>query len=89
MNQTSPSESGLNQALAQARPGRLDLVLYCAGHYNEMRATGFDLADMNRHMAINYTGALNLLDALLPGALPLLPLTDCPVRPCATTSALV
>lgn len=46
--------------------GPLDLVVYCAGHYREMRATGFDLAEMNRHLAINYTGALNLLDALLP-----------------------
>jgi NAD(P)-dependent dehydrogenase (short-subunit alcohol dehydrogenase family) len=46
--------------------GPLDLVVYCAGHYREMRATGFDLAEMNRHLAINYTGALNVLDAVLP-----------------------
>jgi NAD(P)-dependent dehydrogenase (short-subunit alcohol dehydrogenase family) len=46
--------------------GPLDLVVYCAGHYREMRATGFDLAEMNRHLSINYTGALNVLDAVLP-----------------------
>jgi NAD(P)-dependent dehydrogenase (short-subunit alcohol dehydrogenase family) len=46
--------------------GPLDLVLFCAGHYRAMRADAFDLADMHRHMAINYGGALNLLDALLP-----------------------
>jgi NAD(P)-dependent dehydrogenase (short-subunit alcohol dehydrogenase family) len=46
--------------------GPLDAVIYCAGHYREMRATGFELTEMNRHLAINYTGALNLLDAVLP-----------------------
>ena len=46
--------------------GPLDLVVYCAGHYSEMRADAFDLAEMKRHLAINYTGALNLLDAVLP-----------------------
>ena len=46
--------------------GPLDLVLFSAGHYRAMRADDFDLADMHRHMAINYGGALNLLDALLP-----------------------
>lgn len=46
--------------------GPLDLVLYCAGHYREMRAADLDLADMERHMAINYTGAVNVLNAVLP-----------------------
>lgn len=46
--------------------GPLDLVLYCAGHYREMRATDFKLAEMQRHLAINYTGALHVLDAILP-----------------------
>lgn len=51
------------QILAQ---GPLDLVLYCAGHYREMRATGMDLADLRRHFDINYLGALHLLDAVVP-----------------------
>lgn len=49
-----------------ARHGRLDLVLYCAGHYKAMRATEFDLADALRHQAVNYVGALHMLDAVLP-----------------------
>lgn len=46
--------------------GPLDLVLYCAGHYSEMRATGMDLADLRRHVDINYLGALHVLDAAVP-----------------------
>lgn len=42
------------------------LTVYCAGHYQAMRATDFDLAQAHRHLAVNYGGALNLLDALLP-----------------------
>ncbi|MEO7335539.1 MAG: SDR family NAD(P)-dependent oxidoreductase [Caldimonas sp.] len=45
---------------------RIDLAMYCAGHYHAMRATAFDLADALRHNQVNYVGALNLLDALLP-----------------------
>ena len=46
--------------------GPLDLVLYCAGYYKEMRATQFDLANMLRHNQVNYVGALYLLSAVLP-----------------------
>ena len=46
--------------------GRLDCVLYCAGHYHAMNATRIDLPDMLRHNQINYLGALNVLDAVLP-----------------------
>lgn len=52
-----------DQILAQ---GPLDLVLYCAGHYREMRATDMDLADLRRHVDINYLGALHVLDAAVP-----------------------
>jgi NAD(P)-dependent dehydrogenase (short-subunit alcohol dehydrogenase family) len=44
----------------------LDLAVYCAGHYHDMRATQFDLTDMVRHNQINYVGALHMLDAVLP-----------------------
>lgn len=54
------------QILAQ---GPIDLVLYCAGHYHEMRATSLDLADLKRHMDINYTGALHVLGATVPALL--------------------
>jgi len=49
--------------------GPLDLVLYCAGHYREMRATALDLADLQQHLAVNYSGALHVLDAVLPALL--------------------
>jgi NAD(P)-dependent dehydrogenase (short-subunit alcohol dehydrogenase family) len=43
-----------------------DLVFACAGHYKPQRATEFDLAEMKRHIDINYTGALHVIDAVLP-----------------------
>ena len=46
--------------------GSLDVVLYCAGYYKEMRAAEFDLAGMLRHNQVNYVGALYLLAAVLP-----------------------
>lgn len=49
--------------------GRIDLVLYCAGHYRAMRATTFDLDDALRHQQVNVTGVLYLLDAVLPALL--------------------
>ncbi len=44
----------------------LDVAVYCAGHYHDMSATQFDLADMLHHNQINYMGALHMLDAVLP-----------------------
>ncbi len=49
--------------------GPLDLLMYCAGYYRELRATEFDLAEMLKHQQVNYTGALYLLDAVLPALL--------------------
>mgnify|MGYP001555702492 FL=1 len=46
--------------------GPLDLVLYCAGHYHDMRATAFDLDEVLRHQQINTLGALHVLGAVLP-----------------------
>jgi NAD(P)-dependent dehydrogenase (short-subunit alcohol dehydrogenase family) len=46
--------------------GGIDLTMYCAGTYTAMRATGFDLEIAQRHMRVNYDGALLLLDAVLP-----------------------
>lgn len=54
-------------ARAMTAQGPLDLVLYCAGHYRELRATAFDLGEMQDHLATNYIGALNVLAAILPG----------------------
>jgi nucleoside-diphosphate-sugar epimerase len=63
------TDRGALQAATQrivAECGRLDLALYCAGHYNAMRATAFDLDDALRHNHVNYVGALHFLDAVLP-----------------------
>jgi NAD(P)-dependent dehydrogenase (short-subunit alcohol dehydrogenase family) len=49
-----------------ARHGRIDLALYCAGHYKPQRATAYDLDEMLKHQRINVTGAYHLLDAVLP-----------------------
>lgn len=51
------------QRHAQAAPA---LVVYCAGHYRAQQATSFDRWEMERHLAVNYRGALNLLDVVLP-----------------------
>jgi NAD(P)-dependent dehydrogenase (short-subunit alcohol dehydrogenase family) len=45
--------------------GPLDCVVYCAGHYNAMRAFAMDVDDMARHIDVNYMGALYLLEAVV------------------------
>lgn len=55
------------QVRDQAHQGRIDMVVYCAGYYKPMRAQDFDLGEAMRHQAINYDGALHVLDAVLPG----------------------
>ena len=54
-------------ALQAAGWGPWDLVLYCPGHYRAQQATPFDLADLQQHLAVNYQGALHVLDVVLPG----------------------
>jgi len=57
------------QAAAQqvvALQGGIDLVMYCAGTYEAMRADTFDLDVALRHVQVNYVGALYMLDAVLP-----------------------
>lgn len=49
--------------------GPLDCVVYCAGHYQAMRADAIDLPDMMRHVDVNYLGALRVMDAVLPALL--------------------
>ena len=49
--------------------GPLDLVCYCAGHYQAMRATAIDLPDLLRHHQVNTVGALHVLEAITPAML--------------------
>jgi NAD(P)-dependent dehydrogenase (short-subunit alcohol dehydrogenase family) len=58
--------AGAAQAVQGFAGGTPALVVYCAGHYRAQRATEFDLAEMQRHLAVNYQGALHLLQAVLP-----------------------
>jgi NAD(P)-dependent dehydrogenase (short-subunit alcohol dehydrogenase family) len=54
----------LRQVLALR--GRLDLVLYCAGDFRAMQAQDFCLEEARRHLEVNYTAVLYLLDVVLP-----------------------
>lgn len=45
--------------------GAIDLVVYCAAHYQALNAKAFDLEDMMRHLQVNYVGALKLLDVVI------------------------
>ncbi len=56
-------------ATSALQGGPLDLVCYCAGHYQAMRATAMDLDDLLRHQRINTEGALHLLHAVTPALL--------------------
>lgn len=58
--------SAAQQLLATAP---LDLVCYCAGHYRPMSAHSLDLAELLQHQKVNVTGALHLLDAVVPALL--------------------
>lgn len=64
-------DAAVVRATAQAIQARqpIDLVFYCAGHYRELRAQDFSLQEMLKHQSINYVGALNVLDAVLPAML--------------------
>jgi short-subunit dehydrogenase len=44
-------------------------VVYCAGHYQALRADAWSLDEMLRHQQVNYVGALHVLDAVLPALL--------------------
>ncbi len=59
----SAVKSTAHNLLAQ---GRVDCIVYCAGHYHAMDASNMDLDDLLRHNQINYLGALYLLDAVVP-----------------------
>lgn len=64
---TDPASArGAAQALLAWAGQAPDLVLYCAGHYRAQHATAFDLDEMERHLAVNYVGALYVLAAVLP-----------------------
>lgn len=48
------------------RHGRIDLTVYCAGHYSAMGARNFDLDEALRHQRVNVDGVLIWLSLVLP-----------------------
>jgi short-subunit dehydrogenase len=46
--------------------GSIDMVVYCAGYYTAQTANAYDVHSMQTHLSVNYTGALLMLDAVLP-----------------------
>lgn len=59
--------ASVNAAAQRVEAGGLpNLVLYCAGTYQPLRATAYDLAQMLQHDEVNYRGALRVLGAVLP-----------------------
>ena len=61
--------AGVAAAFELLAQGPLHCVVYCAGHYQAMRADHLNLTDMKRHVDVNYIGALHVLDAVLPAML--------------------
>ena len=62
----------VEQASAQVQAwcgGAPALVVYCAGHYQAQRATALNLPELERHLDVNYRGALFLLAAVVPAML--------------------
>jgi short-subunit dehydrogenase len=59
-------QAAAEQLLAQ---GPLDCVVYCAGTYTAMRANHLNAPSMQHHMDVNYGGATQVLQAVLPSML--------------------
>jgi len=49
--------------------GPLDLVVYCAGHFQAQSVGDFQLDEMLRHQEVNYLGALHVVHAVMPSLL--------------------
>jgi short-subunit dehydrogenase len=61
---TASVEAAWNQLLTTA--GRPDIVMYNAGAYDPMGAAEFDLERTRRMMDVNFTGALHVLQHVIP-----------------------
>lgn len=69
MDVTDRSAVGAAYATLRREHGVPELAFACAGHYRAQRATAYSLAEMKRHLDVNYVGTLHLLDVLLPDLL--------------------
>jgi short-subunit dehydrogenase len=60
-------QAGVKSTAAQLiQEGGLDLVMYCAGIYQPLRAQELSSAIMAQHMQVNYIGAVYVTEAVLP-----------------------
>jgi NAD(P)-dependent dehydrogenase (short-subunit alcohol dehydrogenase family) len=60
-------QAAVNLAAEQLqKTGALDLVMYCAGVYQPMRAQELNSEVMAQHMNVNYLGAVYVTQAVLP-----------------------
>ena len=66
---TDPTAQRIAHKKIVQRFGGLDLAILCAGTYSPLRADQFDLATMNHHFTVNFTGVLHGIDAVLPAML--------------------
>jgi len=64
VRQPESLQSAVNE-LKNTQPS-LDLVVYCAGYYQAMRAQTLSLEQCQMHFEINYQGVLHCLQAVLP-----------------------
>jgi short-subunit dehydrogenase len=63
-------EAGVKKTAQQLiADGGLDLVMYCAGIYQPLRAQELSSAIMAQHMQVNYIGAVYVTEAVLPAML--------------------
>ncbi len=63
-------EAGVQAAAQQLIVGGgLDLMMYCAGIYQPLRAQAMSSAIMAQHMQVNYIGAVLVTQAVLPAML--------------------
>lgn len=63
-------QAGVKSTAAQLiQDGGLDLVMYCAGIYQPLRAQELSSAIMAQHMQVNYIGAVYVTEAVLPAML--------------------
>ena len=63
-------EAAVNAAAVQLQTsGPLDVVMYCAGIYQPLRAQEMKSVVMEQHMQVNYLGAVYVTQAVLPAML--------------------
>jgi short-subunit dehydrogenase len=70
MQLDATDQAAVNAAAAKLQQaGALDLVMYCAGIYQPLRAQEMKSETMAQHMNVNYLGAVYVTEAVMPAML--------------------